>query len=340
MNTLPKLTLALMLPLVLSALVSCQQATETLVDADTEEAAVIEKINEWQIQYDLGMKYLSEGNYEEAIIAFTAAIELEPKNADAYLGMAEVYIAQNDFDAAIAILEQGLAEVNDEALQARLDELYEGNVSDFWGNTRQMSYYDESGELQYYHMYDYEDGVRTLVTSYDGVGNQTGQVEILYDDVDNLVQWYSWSTYGDDIVVGQVKKLALEYDDNGNCTKKIYHDGIGEVSFYTTMEYDGELLIKETQYDSDGGIECTDTYSYLEDGTIRSDYYRYNQEDENQSYSLQKFNDDGAIIEYATYEMDDALISYDIYERDDDGNLISLTSYDADGNITNTTTYN
>ena len=33
----------------------------------------------WQEQYDLGMKYLSEGNYEEAIIAFTAAIEIDPK---------------------------------------------------------------------------------------------------------------------------------------------------------------------------------------------------------------------------------------------------------------------
>ena len=31
----------------------------------------------WQEQYDLGVRYLSEGNYEEAIIAFTAAIEID-----------------------------------------------------------------------------------------------------------------------------------------------------------------------------------------------------------------------------------------------------------------------
>ena len=35
----------------------------------------------WQEQYDLGMKYVSEGNYEEAIIAFAAATETEPKRA-------------------------------------------------------------------------------------------------------------------------------------------------------------------------------------------------------------------------------------------------------------------
>ena len=28
----------------------------------------------WQEQYDLGVRYLSEGNYEEAIVAFTAAV--------------------------------------------------------------------------------------------------------------------------------------------------------------------------------------------------------------------------------------------------------------------------
>lgn len=39
----------------------------------------------WQKQYDLGMRYLTEGSYEEAILAFTAAIEIDPKNADAYI---------------------------------------------------------------------------------------------------------------------------------------------------------------------------------------------------------------------------------------------------------------
>lgn len=108
---------------------ACGQ-TDTTKTSETE--ATVETLS-WQNYYDLGMKYLNEGNYEEAIIAFAAAIEIESKTADAYLGLAGVYIAQNDFDAAIAILEQGLAESDDEVLQARLDELYGSNVSDFWG---------------------------------------------------------------------------------------------------------------------------------------------------------------------------------------------------------------
>lgn len=46
--------------------------------------------DKWQTQYDLGVKYLSEGNYEEAVIAFTAAIEIDEKKPEAYISLAEV----------------------------------------------------------------------------------------------------------------------------------------------------------------------------------------------------------------------------------------------------------
>ena len=46
----------------------------------------------WQEQYDLGVKYLSEGNYEEAIIAFTAAIDIDPKRYEAYIGRGDAYL--------------------------------------------------------------------------------------------------------------------------------------------------------------------------------------------------------------------------------------------------------
>lgn len=43
-------------------------------------------------------KYLSDGNYEEAIIAFTAAIEIDPKRAEAYAGLSDLYRAVGDDD--------------------------------------------------------------------------------------------------------------------------------------------------------------------------------------------------------------------------------------------------
>ena len=93
-------------------------------------AACGEKAPTWQEQYDLGQRYLTEGNYEEAILAFTAAIEIDPKRPEAYLSLADAYEASGDPDAARKTLEDGLAATNDPNIQARLDELSNGDSGD------------------------------------------------------------------------------------------------------------------------------------------------------------------------------------------------------------------
>lgn len=66
----------------------------------------------WQEQYDLGIRYLSDGNYEEAIIAFTAAIEIDPNRAEAYVGRGDAYIgsgeAEDNLTAALADYEKAV----------------------------------------------------------------------------------------------------------------------------------------------------------------------------------------------------------------------------------------
>jgi len=126
----------------------------------------------WQEQYDLGVRYLSEGNYKEAILAFTAAIEIDPKqapayvgrgdayigsgeteenlaaaladyekaveldetNAEVYLGMADVYIRQGDYDKALEILQQGLEKTD--ANQEIANKISELNSNDGSGEER------------------------------------------------------------------------------------------------------------------------------------------------------------------------------------------------------------
>ena len=51
------------------------------------------KESRWQKQYDLGMKYLEEGNYEEALTAFDSAIEIDAEKAAAFVGRADTYMA-------------------------------------------------------------------------------------------------------------------------------------------------------------------------------------------------------------------------------------------------------
>ena len=111
----------------------------------------------WREQYDLGMRYLSQGNYQEAVIAFQAAIDIDPRSADAhvglgqayvglgehqsaagafqtaigidsglveaYLGLAEAYVGLGDMDAALDALREGYEATNDERLLRRMEEL-------------------------------------------------------------------------------------------------------------------------------------------------------------------------------------------------------------------------
>ena len=78
------------------------------------------KLNE---QLDLGAKYLSELDYEQAIVVFKAAIEIEPKSADAYLGLADAYVAIQDYKMAAEVLETGFTKTQDGKLEEKLIEL-------------------------------------------------------------------------------------------------------------------------------------------------------------------------------------------------------------------------
>lgn len=60
-------------------------------------------------QLDLGMQYLQQMDYEQAIVAFTAAIEIDPEQAGAYVGRAEAYMGGQNFAAAAADYTAALA---------------------------------------------------------------------------------------------------------------------------------------------------------------------------------------------------------------------------------------
>jgi tetratricopeptide (TPR) repeat protein len=75
--------------------------------------------SKWQAQYNLGVKYLNEGDYQQAVVAFTAAINIDPRRAAAYAGRGDAYVdmaktgpagaeelykkAQQDYEQAVSI---------------------------------------------------------------------------------------------------------------------------------------------------------------------------------------------------------------------------------------------
>ena len=67
--------------------------------------------NKYQENYDLGIKYLEQGDYENAIISLNAALEIEPKEeaclalANAYYNLGIKYLEESDDNNAISNLE-------------------------------------------------------------------------------------------------------------------------------------------------------------------------------------------------------------------------------------------
>jgi len=77
------------------------------------EKSIEQQISE---QLQLGQKYLTEQNYEQAIVAFEKVIEIEPKCWDAYTSIAAVYGIQNNLVQAAAIMEQGIVAIGIEEI--------------------------------------------------------------------------------------------------------------------------------------------------------------------------------------------------------------------------------
>ncbi len=78
----------------------------------------------------LAERYLNEQNYEQAIIEFQKVLEIEPMNVDAYLGIAEAYLAMGDESKALEWLNKGYEETGDERIAVLIEELTKPAVSD------------------------------------------------------------------------------------------------------------------------------------------------------------------------------------------------------------------
>ncbi len=171
----------------------------------------------WKEQYNLGIRYLSEQNYEEAILAFTEAINIDPNRAELYirragayvysgetadnlaaaladyeaareldsadpdlwLGLADVYIRQGELIKALETLEQGLETTGgNEEIQAKIDEIKRGSVTDSQGRLRGRAGFDEAGEVIWFHAVRYDEKNREIsVVHYSADGNVLYSVE-------------------------------------------------------------------------------------------------------------------------------------------------------------------
>lgn len=319
----------------------------------------------WKEQYDLGMRYLSEENYQEAILAFTEAIGVDPNQAELYirragayvysgetadnlaaaladyevareldsadpdlwLGLADVYIRQGDYEKAKEVLEEGLeATGGDERIQSKLDQIEMGMIADSQGKRRRRNSYDENGVLSWYHVWTYdEQGRESGITHYDAAGNELGHVDVLYNDQGQKIQDYMMSA-----TPGTLTRVECEYDASGNLTQtKDYSLDDGRMLSETKIFYDeAGREIRREHYDENG--ESVGTAEYIRDEQtglllIQNDY----RSDGSFSGSIEyEYNEQGMMTRSVSKDEDGNIQGYWVY-----GENGTMTAYDKDGNV-------
>ena len=263
----------------------------------------------WQEQYDLGVKYLSEGNYEEAIIAFNAAIEIDPKRPEAYIGLADAYTAQGDLDKAAEILNQALEAVGEnEALSAALAE--SSAASGDPGIPM------EPGEVVRTKRQDLNDGMYQIWE---------------YDASDHVVLL---TRYNADGSVYFVHDYFYDAQGNNVAASITYPDGEGSLRREFTFDLSGRT-IKEIDYRANGVIR-TDEFLYSgtavtislqsvspEEGSAASSFV----------YTMSAEDHEVDVYNMSSWSYETGSFNYvEVTEWDAQGNEVAVNAFDGSGN--------
>ncbi len=324
-----------------------------------------------QEHIDLGNVYLIELSYDKAVLEFTEAIEIEPLNPNAYLGLAEAYAGMGDTDKAVEVLEEGYDKTGDERLKDMLEELLANGtaaVNTVTAATEDTTenYNDENKEemetlyipisLDASNTDDYMYGYALIPADnwfyqadYDSDYNMTfislftpknGRRE-------HLGIYISISHYNDTFDV------FIDENDTKRYLRYLYPspalsvwDKDGNLLQYTETEYDDNFkIVKRNYYNGDGYLKRYERYEYTPEGNISKCYNKYGESVEFLSYDCDyDSNKKIAKITHYSYYNGDVIPSCTVsYKYDSNQNLISITDkldtsetineYDLKGNL-------
>ena len=251
----------------------------------------------WQEQYDLGVRYLSEGNYEEAVIAFTAAIEIDPKRPEAYHGLADAHIGAGDLDAARKALEDGLTATDDNGLRELLADLP-------WKQETAVRTARRELDNGMYDICEYNDADAMFrFTRYTGEGSVYFVHDYLYDNEGTNIA--AKITYPD----GDWRDFVL--DDVGRTIMEVTHRVSGEI-YREEYLYDGAVVTISLQRDwPEKEMVVTCSFPY----TMEAEDHQVD------TYAGVEFNYETGSVGYVT-----------VTERDSRGEQVAVRTFDGSGN--------
>ena len=342
-------------PLIIAALFLCVVGAVWYSKSDVRQNLLM----------DIGTKAVSEQNFAKALKCYQKLYKLNDQSEEIYLFGADVYLAQDRWEDAIRIIEEGIALTGSERLKNRLGYICENVVVvsavRTWedGELEFEFEYDRWGNLvNAYQKYSDEEFPVGIKLEHDNKGNLTKKVyytdknfnkiaddweyddsceEFEYDNKGNVISWKRVDKYVSYDANGDVKDEdyyenwgEYEYDKHGNRIKDTegHEDGISYVREY---DRDGNE-IKWIRYDSDGSIGNWDEHEYDKNGNQTKGIYYDSDGSISHRYEYE-YDSQGNIIKEISCDIDGNTGSWSEYEYDSHGNQIKMIRYDSDGRI-------
>ncbi len=316
----------------------------------------------WQEQYDLGIRYLNDGDYEEAVIAFTAAIEIDPMQVDTYYALANTYIAQNDFEQAREILVKGVEKTGAQKLQDLIDAIDSGNIVDYWGTS--AKWLDMTGMETYYggmstpmmknvslsllpHMTAMEIKPVRFFLNLMNMEIKSSAHHMIREQALSVAMKASMMMTETKLSLLNITKkgkiesrTANEYDEVGNCIKTSYYDSDGSLNQYYLFSYDANgNAIREDSYNADGQLSWYHVNEYDAAGN-QIKVTSYDSENRFQGYTIRSYNNRGQVVDQKGYSSDGTLIEHYVHTYAENGMPIRRDYYDDQGNLVLSESYN
>lgn len=219
----------------------------------------------WQEQYDLGVRYLSEGNYDEAILAFQTAIQIDPKNELAYIALIDVYGALQNQEMARSVLKEALEQCGEtESLQQKAEGMQTEEKPEQAISDVPLEGYPKSVR------HDYGDNYYSI-EDFDAYGRKTKEYNHFSDGTYEILEYNEWEEVSvstqylaDDTVAGV---WQWTYNDSGNLVEFVTNDYTvtgNDSSNYSQQKYSEEdaTIVLYALYRSANGDYTEWEYSY------------------------------------------------------------------------------
>jgi len=289
----------------------------------------------WQEQYDLGMKYLLEENYEEAILAFSEAIKIDPKQAHAFVGRGDAYVGKLDMlSAEKDYLEALQLDKEFQEIYEKLADLYFKNGDNKKAKEILLKGYEETGDERLKKWADSLDVLpdipekyktRSIIVSmYGEIGGFLGHDFYAFDEKGRMLAniWYN-------------EDNGIEYSEEW-----VYDDAAGKTrSTVVDPNYEEEQWEDEEMEAEDLDIRAPGTVEI--DGCEDQGWYWDSMGDDFEGEVTDEFFDEEGswgFITDPTMPSENGRIAwedggYGVYEYDAQGRVSAIYTYQSTGKL-------